>query len=228
MESTSQVPSRFYTDTTNKPFSCTVKHIPIKRIFDITFSAIALTLFFPFLIMIMLLIKFSSQGKVFYSHERVGRGGKNFACVKFRTMYPDADARLEMLLKNDPELQKEWARSYKLKNDPRVTPIGKFLRRTSLDEFPQFWNVLKGDLSVVGPRPVLQEEIDRYFKANAHKVLSVRPGLTGIWQVSGRSNTSYKTRIQMDEYYVDNRNFLLDLKLVLKTVPCMILSRGAY
>ena len=143
-------------------------------------------------------------------------------------MYRDADKRLKEILEADPELQDEWNKTYKLKKDPRITLIGRLLRRTSLDELPQFWNVLKGDLSVVGPRPVVQEEINQHFGVKAYKILSIRPGITGIWQVSGRNDTSYETRIKMDEQYVDKHSLLLDLKLVLMTIPCMISSRGAY
>ena len=144
-------------------------------------------------------------------------------------MYADADKRLAELLARNSDLKKEWEATYKLKYDPRVTPFGLFLRKTSLDELPQFWNVLKGDLSVVGPRPVVKEEIDKYYSIKAYKILSIRSGLTGPWQVSGRSDiSSYAQRIKLDEYYVDNQSFIMDLKLIAKTVPAMLLSRGAY
>jgi undecaprenyl-phosphate galactose phosphotransferase len=176
----------------------------------------------------LLAIRLTSKGKAIYSHERIGRGGKPFNCYKFRTMYRNADQRLQEILESDPQLREEWQKSFKLKNDPRITPIGKILRKTSFDELPQFWNVLKGDLSIVGPRPVVKEEINQYFGVKAYKILSVRPGITGLWQVSGRSDTSYETRIHLDEKYVDNHSLLLDLKLVLKTIPCMVRSKGAY
>lgn len=206
-----------------------VKHIPLKRVFDIVFSLLCLTIGAPVFLLIAFLIFLTSPGKVFYSHERIGRGGKPFKCYKFRTMYQDASQRLKTLLSENPHLQKEWEENFKLKQDPRITPFGAFLRKTSLDEIPQFWNVLKGDLSIVGPRPVIQDEIIKYFHVKAHKILTVRPGLTGIWQVSGRSDiNSYETRIQMDEFYVDNHSFFLDIKLIVKTIPVMILSKGAY
>lgn len=211
-----------------KPFRCEVKHVPIKRTFDILFSLLMLILLTPLFLFILLSIKLTSRGKAVYSHVRVGRGGKQFKCYKFRSMYRDADKRLTDILASDPKLKDEWERSYKLKKDPRVTPIGRLLRKTSLDELPQFWNVLKGDLSVVGPRPVVQEEINEHFGVKAYKILSIRPGITGIWQVSGRSDTCYETRIKMDEQYVDKHSLLLDIKLVLKTIPCMISSKGAY
>lgn len=218
--------------------TCEVRHLPVKRAFDILFSLCALTFGLPLFLSIAAAIKLTSPGKTVYSHERIGRGGKPFPCYKFRTMYADADARLQELLANNPDMKKEWDASHKLKNDPRVTPIGLFLRKTSLDELPQFWNVLKGDLSVVGPRPVVQAEVTKHLGIKAAKILSVRPGLTGIWQVSGRSDTSYTTRIHLDEKYVDrvhqrNSRFSLDviamdIKLIAKTIPSMISSKGAY
>lgn len=205
-----------------------IKHKPLKRIFDISFSFLALLLCLPIFLLIALAIRLNSPGPVIYSHERIGRGGKAFRCYKFRTMYPDADARLQELLDSDPIMRTEWVAHRKLKNDPRVTPVGRFLRKTSLDEFLQFWNVFKGDLSIVGPRPVVREEVTDYLGEKAIKILSVRPGLTCIWQVSGRSDTSYPHRIKLDEQYIDNHSFLLDLRLIAKTIPSMINSRGAY
>jgi len=205
-----------------------IKHIPLKRIFDIAFSLLAIVILTPFLLLIALAVKVSSPGKIIYAHERIGRGGKKFLCYKFRSMYIDADLRLKEILTNHPEMRNEWENCFKLKNDPRITPIGAFLRRTSLDEFPQFFNVLKGDLSVVGPRPVVKKEIEKQFGKRALKILSIRPGLTGLWQISGRSNTSYEERIQLDEHYVDTRNLYLDIKLIAKTIPAMISARGAY
>jgi undecaprenyl-phosphate galactose phosphotransferase len=206
-----------------------IKHIPIKRAFDIAFSFLCLIIGAPIFLLIALFIWLTSPGKVIYSHERIGRGGKPFKCYKFRTMYVDADLRLKHILASNPDLNREWELCYKLKNDPRITPIGSFLRKTSLDELPQFWNVLKGNLSVVGPRPVVKQEVEKYFCVKAYKILSIRPGLTGLWQVSGRSDINcYQTRIQLDEYYVDHHSFLLDLKLIAKTIPAMLFSKGAY
>ncbi|MCE2982056.1 MAG: sugar transferase [Parachlamydia sp.] len=206
-----------------------IKHIPIKRTFDIIFSLLCLILGLPLFILIALLIFCTSPGKVFFAHERIGRGGKPFRCYKFRSMYPDADKRLKDILDNDPLIRKEWEASYKLKKDPRIIPIGALLRKTSLDELPQFWNVLKGDLSIVGPRPVIKAEVEQHFGVKAYKILSIRPGLTGLWQVSGRSDiASYQKRVELDEYYVDHRSLSLDLKLIAKTVPAMLFSKGAY
>lgn len=204
------------------------RHLPLKRAFDIAFSVFSLLVFFPLFLGLAILIRSTSKGPAIYAHERVGRGGKLFRCFKFRSMYADADIRLKDLLQNHPELKDEWDRTHKLKKDPRITPIGKFIRKTSLDEFPQFLNVLKGDLSVVGPRPVVRAEVTKHFKEKAPKILSVRPGLTGIWQVSGRSNTTYAERIVMDETYIDSHNLWLDVKLIAKTVPAMLSKRGAY
>jgi len=205
-----------------------IKHLPIKRTFDLLFSFLMLTLLLPVFLIIILFICISSKGSPVYSHERIGRGGKPFRCYKFRSMHADADSRLQELLNSNPKLKKEWETSRKLKNDPRVTSIGSFLRKTSLDELPQFWNVLKGDLSVVGPRPVVKEEIEKFYGRKATKILSIRPGLTGIWQTSGRNDTSYTNRVQMDEKYVDNHSILLDITLIAKTIPSMISSKGAY
>lgn len=205
-----------------------IKHKPVKRLFDIVFSLLVLVFGSPLFLLIALAIKLFSKGEVFYTHERIGRGGRPFLCYKFRTMYANAEEQQRTLLANDQKLREEWASTRKLKNDPRVTPWGAFLRKTSLDEIPQFWNVLKGDLSVVGPRPVVYEEIVQYFGVKAGKILSFRPGITCIWQVSGRSDIDYSKRIELDEKYIDNYSILLDLALIVKTVPSMIFSRGAY
>lgn len=205
-----------------------IKHNAIKRLFDICFSILILVLTAPLMACIAIMVRFSSQGKIVYAHERIGRGCKPFKCYKFRTMYFDADHRLQEILKSSTDLKAEWDQTHKLKNDPRVTPIGKFLRKTSLDEFPQFWNVLRGDLSVVGPRPVVQYELERHLGIKASKILSIRPGLTGLWQVSGRSDLSYANRIRMDEQYVESHSMMMDLIIITKTIPSMFFSNGAY
>lgn len=218
------------TDVISLPqtFTCEVRHLPIKRFFDICFSLSVLLVSMPLFILIALLIRCTSKGNAIYYQTRIGRGGVPFRCYKFRTMYADADIRLQEILNGDQNKRREWNETHKLKDDPRITPIGAFLRRTSIDELPQFWNVLKGDLSVVGPRPVVKEEIDRHYKHKADKIFSIRPGVTGIWQISGRSDTSYTTRIALDEKYLDTRSFWLDLKLIALTIPSMISRRGAY
>jgi len=205
-----------------------VKHRPVKRFFDILFSLLILILGTPFFLLLAIAIKLTSRGPVFYKQERVGRGGKLFRCYKFRTMVPDAEACRQRLVEANPELHDEWSRNRKLKNDPRITLLGAFLRKTSLDELPQFWNVLKGDLSVVGPRPVVVDEVIEHFGSKAEKILSVRPGITGLWQVSGRSNITYPKRLQLDEQYVDDFSMILDLKLIARTIPAILFPDGAY
>jgi undecaprenyl-phosphate galactose phosphotransferase len=200
----------------------------IKRIFDIIFSLCALISFLPFGLIITTLIKITSQGPVFYACKRVGKGGKKIFCWKFRTMCLDADKMLQEILAQDPVLRLEWETYYKLKDDPRINAIGQFLRKTSLDEFPQFWNVLKGELSVVGPRPVTEEEVQKYFGSKAAKILSVRPGLTGIWQTSGRSLLTFEERIRLEESYIDHHSLRLDFRIICKTIPAMFLSKGAF
>lgn len=181
------------------------------------------------MILIALAIKLTDGGKIFYQHTRIGHKGKKFKVLKFRSMYIDADKKLKEILENDPKAREEWEKTFKLRNDPRITPIGKFLRKTSLDELPQFFNVLKGDMSVVGPRPVVEEELNKYYKDNAKYYLSVKPGITGYWQVEGRSDIeNYDERVKMDVWYVQNQSFLLDLKIILKTIWVMISGKGAY
>ena len=214
--------------TLAEPFECPVRHIPLKRFFDLCFTLCVFAFGFPIFFLIAIAIRLTSSGKIIYSHERIGRGGKPFRCYKFRTMYRDADRRLNKVLGSNPALRKEWELRRKLKKDPRVTPIGHFLRKTSLDELPQFWNVLRGDLSLVGPRPVVRSELETYYGVKAKRILSIRPGLTGLWQVSGRNDTTYLTRILLDEKYIEKQTFLLDLRLILKTIPTMLFSKGAY
>ena len=201
----------------------------IKRAGDIVFSLLVLVLGSPLFLLLAVLVKRSSKGSVFYSQRRIGRGFKGFGCLKFRTMRKDADRFLASVLDSDPALRAEFERDHKLRNDPRITPLGKFLRRSSLDELPQFLNVLKGQMSVVGPRPIVWEELSRYGTA-MDEVLSVRPGMTGLWQVSGRNNLSYDKRISLDLHYARHRNFWLDLRIVLRTVGVVLLpmDRGAY
>ncbi len=225
MEWTSTSPSR--TLTLPACDKLRVKHLRLKRILDILFSLTLLLVGFPLLLIIIVAIRLTSAGSPIYSQERVGRGGKLFRCYKFRTMYPDADEVLEKLLLSHPNLRREWESKRKLTNDPRITPVGKLLRKTSLDELPQFWNVLRGDLSVVGPRPVTAEEIRLYYGLRAPKVLSVRPGITGIWQTCDRQRITYIERVDMDENYVDRQSIALDALLILKTIPAIVRAKGA-
>jgi len=199
----------------------------LKRGFDITGALCALILFSPLLLLLAALVKFSDGGSVFYGHARIGRGGRRFRCLKFRTMRQDADAVLQAYLSENPEARAEWEATRKLKNDPRVTPVGAVLRKLSLDELPQFLNILAGEMSIVGPRPVVQEELERYGSA-AVFYLKSRPGLTGLWQVSGRNDVSYATRVAFDRYYVENWSLAQDIRIIAKTVPAVCLSRGSY
>jgi undecaprenyl-phosphate galactose phosphotransferase len=200
-----------------------------KRGFDVIFSSFAVLITFPLMVLIAIAIKLTDGGSIFFRHSRVGYKGEVFELLKFRSMYPDAEDRLKKILEENPEAREEWNRTFKLKNDPRVTPVGKFLRKTSLDELPQFFNVLKGDMSVVGPRPVVREELDKYYKDKARYYLSVKPGVTGYWQVEGRSDVNnYEERVNMDVWYVQKQSFLLDLKIILKTVWVMLTGKGAY
>jgi Undecaprenyl-phosphate galactose phosphotransferase WbaP len=200
-----------------------------KRLFDILFSLSVLILFFPVYLILALLIALSSEGPIFYVQERVGKNYKRFNCIKFRTMVSNADEILVQMMETSPQLRQEFETSFKLKQDPRITKIGQFLRITSLDEFPQFWNVLKGDMSVVGPRPLVAEELPKYGN-HINQVLTIRPGITGLWQVSGRNDIPYPQRVQIDLHYVKFRNFWLDLWIILKTIDVVILPKnnGAY
>lgn len=201
----------------------------VKRTGDIVFSLSVLTLGAPIFLALALMVKASSRGPIFYIQPRIGRDYNTFGCIKFRTMRKDSDKILKSLLASSPELKKEFAKDHKLKNDPRITRLGKFLRRSSLDELPQFINVLRGQMSVVGPRPIVKAELSRYGY-NMNEVLAVRPGMTGLWQVSGRNNLSYRQRVRLDLRYSRTRNFAMDLKIVLKTVMVVLnpRDRGAY
>jgi lipopolysaccharide/colanic/teichoic acid biosynthesis glycosyltransferase len=200
-----------------------------KRTGDIVFSLAVLTLGSPVLLLLALLVKLTSRGPVFYVQQRVGRDYRSFGCIKFRTMRRDADRVLGVLLAESPDLAEEFRNDFKLKNDPRITRLGKFLRRSSLDELPQFVNVLRGEMSVVGPRPIVRKEISRYGDA-MDEVLAVRPGLTGLWQVSGRNNLSYAERVELDVRYARSRNLRIDLAIILRTVGVILdpSDRGAY
>jgi len=200
-----------------------------KRLFDILFSLTILIVFSPICLMLMLLIAASSPGSVFYVQERVGKNYKRFACFKFRTMVQNADEVLTEIMETSPGLRQEFQDNFKLRRDPRITWIGKFLRITSLDEFPQFWNVLKGDMSVVGPRPLVVEELHKYGQ-HIDTILKIRPGITGLWQVSGRNDIPYPRRVQIDAYYVNFRNFWMDLLIIVKTIGVVVFPKdnGAY
>lgn len=208
-----------------------IVHNWLKRTFDILFGLLALGFGAPVFAVIALLVKLSSSGPVLYCSLRIGRKGRLFRFWKFRSMHRDADQRLEVMLSSHPEMRKEWQKYFKLKNDPRLTRIGSFLRKTSLDELPQFWNVLMGDLSIVGPRPYLPREaevIRNILGDDMEKLFSVRPGLTGIWQTAGRSSLTFRERVKLEVSYVDRRSFFFDLGIVAKTIPILIFRKGAW
>jgi len=198
-----------------------------KRIFDIVFSIFLIFLFLPIIVFTAILIKLTSKGPIFYIQKRPGRFGRMIKIYKFRTMYLDADKKLEEILKNNEELREEFMKYRKLKNDPRITPLGRFLRRFSIDEIPQLFNVLKGDMSIVGPRPYQIDEIE-HMGEYKDIVLSVRPGLTGLWQISGRSDLSFQAKLKIETWYVLNWNLWLDLFIIIRTIPAVISGKGAY
>ncbi len=201
----------------------------IKTIFDLFFALIILIVGSPIFIIIALLVKLSSRGPIFFLQKRIGKNKKSFNCIKFRTMHPEAEDILENLIINNEALRKEFEDTHKLKNDPRITNIGKFLRKTSLDEIPQFLNVIKMEMSIVGPRPIVKKEILKYGKSYK-KVISIKPGITGLWQVSGRNNLSYKRRVTLDCLYVDNMSPIIDIRIIIRTFGVIFFpnDRGAY
>jgi lipopolysaccharide/colanic/teichoic acid biosynthesis glycosyltransferase len=199
----------------------------VVRALDITIAFVALLFVLPLMGIIALAIFLQDGGSVFFSHRRVGRGGKPFYCYKFRSMAVDAETRLAELLKRDPIAREQWARDHKLRDDPRVTPLGAFLRRSSLDELPQLFNVLQGTMSLVGPRPIVDAEIVRYGK-RFHHYCSVKPGITGLWQVSGRNDVSYRTRVALDCLYAKSQSPRLYLWIVVVTIPAVLSRKGSY
>lgn len=200
-----------------------------KRLFDVLFSLAVLALTAPICAVVAMLIKLHDRGPILYRHRRISVTGKPFDCLKFRTMHVDADQRLQAILDNDPAARREWETTFKLKSDPRVTPLGRILRRTSLDELPQFLNVLKGDMSVVGARPIVEAELCGHYQENGGLYCSMKPGITGPWQVSQRSDTpDYAQRIALDSWYAFNHSLWVDLRIIAKTVVSVITGRGAY
>jgi Undecaprenyl-phosphate galactose phosphotransferase WbaP len=199
----------------------------VKRIFDIAVALLLLGSLAPIGLIVSLMIM-RSGGPIFFAHERVGRGGRIFKCLKFRTMVPDAAAVLEQALALDPEAREEWLRTRKLKNDPRITRIGKLLRVTSIDELPQLINVVLGDMSLVGPRPVVQQELHEHYKGDNSYYLLVRPGLTGLWQISGRNLADYEQRVHLDSCYVRNWSLWSDIVILFRTIPVVVSGHGAY
>ncbi len=206
----------------------TLAEVIAKRIFDIVGVLLAAALFGLPMLIIALSIKLTCPGKVVFGHKRVGRHGRSFQCYKFRSMVPNAQDVLRELLARDSAAREEWAATFKLKNDPRITRIGRFIRKTSLDELPQLWNVLRGDMSLVGPRPVVRQELEQYYGAGRRHYISVRPGLTGLWQVSGRNDVSYEQRVELDIRYVEEWTMWRDVVIVLRTAKAVLGSHDAY
>lgn len=199
----------------------------VQRVLDVSMAVLALIVLAPMLLAIGLAVWASDGGPILFGQTRVGRQGRTFTCWKFRSMVVDSDARLRAHLAADPAAQVEWARDHKLRDDPRITPFGRFLRASSLDELPQLWNVLAGEMSLVGPRPIVPAEIVRY-SYHFPDYCSCRPGLTGLWQVSGRNDVSYDKRVALDVQYVRNRSLGLYVAIVVRTIPSVMARRGSY
>lgn len=195
-----------------------------KRIFDLTFSLLLLPIIAPIIFGLWFLSR-RDGAPGFFGHARIGQEGKVFKCWKVRSMVADAESRLEAYLKSNPEAAEEWSRDHKLTNDPRITGFGQFIRKTSLDELPQIWNVLKGEMSFVGPRPVVTKELEKYGQ-DLPSYLAQKPGITGLWQVSGRNDVSYDERVQMDVDYLENCSFFLDVKITFKTASAVLGRTG--
>ena len=194
-----------------------------KRALDILLALAGLIVTIPFTLAISIYLLLT-QGRIFFAHQRVGLNGVPFKCLKFGTMYADAQQRLDALLDNDPTIREYWKENHKLKKDPRIFPGGHFLRKTSLDELPQLINVIIGDMSIVGPRPVTSEELNEHYKEHAATYMQVRPGLTGPWQISGRNRIKYKDRVKIDVEYVRTQTMLNDLQIIIKTPYCMLMK----
>jgi len=193
----------------------------------VTVALLALVFLAPVMLAVGLAVFLQDGGPVVFAHRRIGRGGRYFHCLKFRSMAVDAEQRLAEILANDPSDRAEWEEHHKLRSDPRVTRLGAFLRRTSLDELPQLFNVLRGDMSLVGPRPIVDAEVAKYGRRFA-SYCAVKPGITGLWQVSGRTDTSYRARVAMDCIYARRRGLLMDAMIILATAPAVLLRRGSY
>ena len=198
-------------------------YIKIKRVIDVILASVALILLSPLFAIIAIAIKIDSKGPVFFAHKRIGKNGKIIKLYKFRSMVINAE---ELIKSFTPEQMKEYKENYKLTNDPRITKVGKFLRKTSLDELPQLINIINGDLSIIGPRPLVADELEKYG-VNKDKFLSVTPGLTGYWAANGRSNTTYEQRMEMELYYIDNLSLKMDIKVFFKTILSVLKKEGA-
>ncbi len=199
----------------------------LKRGLDVSVVVFALIVFLPLILTIVALLVLTQGRPILFRHHRVGRGGKVFPCFKFRTMAVQGDDILRRHLATNAEARSEWDETRKLKNDPRITPLGHILRKSSIDELPQFMNILRGEMSLVGPRPIVDDEI-KYYGPHIQHYYRVRPGLTGAWQIAGRNDVSYSTRVQLDSDYVANWSFGRDLSILVKTVPAVLRSKGSY
>jgi Undecaprenyl-phosphate galactose phosphotransferase WbaP len=213
-------------DSTRAQAASSKWNLIAKRLFDICGASSLLICLAPILIGIALVV-LSDGGKILFGHSRVGMNGRAFRCLKFRSMVTNADVVLERLLASDPAAREEWNREFKLKNDCRITPIGRILRKTSLDELPQLWNVLRGEMSLVGPRPIVEKELTKYGD-DLKYYLMTKPGMTGLWQVSGRNDVDYDTRVALDVSYAKNQSFVLDITILLKTFKVVFNADGAY
>ena len=202
------------------------QRISLYRVLDVGLSLLALLFLAPIFLFIAAVVRLQDGGPALFAHSRIGEGGRRFNCLKFRSMCLDSDARLHQLLVSDPQARIEWARDHKLRRDPRITPLGGFLRRSSLDELPQFLNVLRGEMSLVGPRPIVEAEIERYGHYFAC-YCAIKPGITGLWQISGRNDVGYRRRVAMDVVYARRRSVGLYLVILLATAPAVLLRRGA-
>ncbi|MCR5875283.1 sugar transferase [Phenylobacterium sp. J426] len=199
----------------------------ITDVMNFTIALAALIFLAPLMIVVAFLVYAQDGGPALFGHKRLGRDGRHFKCLKFRSMAVDAEQRLADLLARDPAARAEWEKDHKLRNDPRVTRLGAFLRKSSIDELPQLFNVLRGEMSLVGPRPIVDAEAPKYGR-RFRQYCSVKPGITGLWQVSGRNDTSYRARVAMDCVYAARRNAVMDFKIMVATVPAVLLSRGSY
>ena len=200
---------------------------PLIEIANVLIAVLALIFVLPIMLGVGVAIFLQDGGPVVFAHRRIGRDGKTFRCLKFRSMAVDAEARLADLLAKDPQARAEWEADHKLRDDPRVTKLGAFLRKSSLDELPQLFNVLRGEMSLVGPRPIVEAEIPKYGR-RFRQYCAVKPGITGLWQVSGRNDTTYRTRVALDCVYATRRSAWLDLKVLFCTIPAVLLRRGSY
>ncbi len=198
-----------------------------KRVFDVAIASFAIVFLLPLFLMLVGVLLVAQGRPIFIRHSRIGRGGTSFPCLKFRSMVTNSDVVLREHLASNPAAKEEWHETHKLKNDPRITPLGYFLRKSSVDELPQLFNVIRGDMSLVGPRPIVRDEIVRYG-ANIEDYLRVRPGLTGLWQVSGRSDISYQHRVGLDVRYVREWSLWQDMVIIFKTIPALLRSSGSY